>query len=340
MRHSKLMKKISKKLSVILLSSAIIFSQNAFAARLGKQRSLGMQRSTSSYKSNGTTSNNTNSNTGYSQPGYAGQSNTQQPQQQRGPGVGAVVAGAAAGAVGGYMLGKAMNSSDKAAMDKANSSQVAQEAAQRQTINDNHIPWGIITILGLLLVIGLMIFRRKTMPQVSSTPTNSMAGMENNSFEIPNIRRENTAYNQGNTAQQPQQPVVAAPEVITKVADGVETQYFLRQAKGMFLHIQSMNTPENVSEVAKYMTPELYAEIKTMISENDYVADFSQLDCNLLDTATENGNYIASVRFFGLVSDSPNSPQVKFSEIWHFVKPVGTDSAKWLVAGIQQESIN
>ena len=338
MRHSKLMKQISKKLSVILLSSAIIFSQNAFAARLGKQRSLGMQRSTSSYKSNGTT-NNTNNNAGYSQPGYAGQSNTQQ-QQQRGPGVGAVVAGAAAGAVGGYMLGKAMNSSDKAAIDKANSSQVAQGVDQRQTINENHIPWGIITILGLLLVIGLMIFRRKTMPQVSSNSTNNMAGMENNSFEIPNIRRENTAYTQGNTAQQPQQPVVATPEVIAKVADGVETQYFLRQAKGMFLHIQSMNTPENVSEIAKYMTPELYAEIKNIISENDYVADFSQLDCNLIDTATENGNYIASVRFFGLVSDSPNSPQVKFSEIWHFVKPVGADSAKWLVAGIQQETIN
>lgn len=50
------------------------------------------------------------------------------------------------------------------------------------------------------------------------------------------------------------------------MADGIEVQFFLRQAKGMFLHIQSMNTPENVSEIAKYMTPELYFEMKSLIN--------------------------------------------------------------------------
>ena len=75
---------------------------------------------------------------------------------------------------------------------------------------------------------------------------------------------------------------------------------------------------------------------KSLITENDYVADFSQLDCQYLQSTIENGQYVASAKFFGKVSESPSSPVVDFSEIWHFVKPTGIDGAKWLVAGIQQ----
>ena len=52
---------------------------------------------------------------------------------------------------------------------------------------------------------------------------------------------------------------------------------------------------------------------------------------------TENGQYIASVRFTGTVSEDLNSAPQAFTEIWHFVKPAGS-SQDWLVAGIQQES--
>ena len=314
------MKQINKKLSVILLSTALLVTQNAFAARLGKQRSMGMQRSTSNYQSN---------NSNY-RP-YNSQANPAQQQapQRRSPGMGSVVAGAAAGAVGGYMLGKAMNSNERVA---------ASQPEQRAYSNsESHIPWGIIAILGALLLIGLMIFRRKAMPQTGSGVNFNTPQQNNTNFDIPNIRKENTSYaNSGQAQAQPNQQ----NQNMQKMADGIEAQYFLRQAKGMFLHIQSMNTPENVSEIAKYMTSELYAEMQQLINENDYVADFSQLDCNLLESTTENNNYIASVKFFGLVSDSPTSPAVNFSEIWHFIKPIGIDNAKWLVAGIQQETTN
>ena len=46
------MKNTSKKLGVILLTSALIFSQNAFAARMGKSSNLGMQRSNTTSQSN------------------------------------------------------------------------------------------------------------------------------------------------------------------------------------------------------------------------------------------------------------------------------------------------
>ena len=317
------MKSVFTKLGVVILSSSIIFSQTAMAARMGSGKNSGMQRNVNSQQySNSSSGNN------YGNSNYSNQAGTP---QRNGPGVGTVVAGAAAGAVGGYMLGKAMNSNNG---EKMASSQVARQESQ-----SSNIPWGIIIILGMLLFIGLMIFRRKTMPQNNlPNPFTNPATANNNNFEIPSIRKEGAgSYSASNP--QPQQTTIQQPVNTTaRMADGVETQYFLRQAKGMFLHIQSMNTPENVSEVEKYMTPELYAELKQSITANDYIADFSQLDCQLLQSNVEDNNYIASVKFFGKVSESPSSPAVDFNEIWHFVKPTLVENAKWKVAGIQQAS--
>lgn len=307
------MKKTSKKISVILLSLALLTAQDAFAARAGKSRNLGMQRSTTT---------NTNSNSGYQPTSNTG-SQTQQP-ARGGSKVGAAVAGVAAGALGGYMLGKAMNSHE------SGSSTTSQS-------NESTIPWGIIAILGILLAIGLMIFRRKAAPSVNpANMSNSVNNGNTNNFEIPNIRKDNANYTTNNQQSTSSSPAPAINPLTERMADGIEVQFFLRQAKGMFLHIQSMNTPENVSEIAKYMTPELYFEMKSLISENDYVADFSQLDMQYLQSTTENNQYIASVKFFGKVSESPTSPTVDFSEIWHFVKSLNVENAKWLVAGIQQ----
>lgn len=304
------MKNTSKKLGVILLTSALLFSESAFAARMGKSSNLGMQRSNTTSQSSYQPSSNT--------------STAAQP-QKKGLGVGSVVAGAAAGAVGGYLLGKAMNSNESS----TNNSQSSGSS----------IPWGVIGILGMLLVIGLMIFRRKTAPATNSANFNGSAP-NNNGFQIPTINRDNANYNAQSQNNPGAAPMQATYQNMERMADGVEAQFFLRQAKGMFLHIQSMNTPDNVSEVAKYMTPDLYSEVKSMITGNDYVADFSQLDCQYLQSSIENGQYVASAKFFGKVSESPNSPVVDFSEIWHFVKPTGVDGAKWLVAGIQQVTTN
>lgn len=306
------MKKFTGKLGVILMSASLIFAQNAFAARMGKSRSTGMQRSVSTQQSTNTTANRVSQ-----QPAAV------QPQQQR-SGMSSLLTGLGLGALGGYLMGKSMNSNHESATQ------------QSAATNESGIPWGIIGILGLLLVIGLMIFRRKTATQGANN--NALGGLQqpgNNSFDIPNIRRDNMAASSSMNNAAGAAPVTVNP-LQEKMVDGIEVQYFLRQAKGMFLHIQSMNTPENVSEVAKYMTPELYTELQQLIASNDYVADFSQLDCQLLQSTAENGNFIASVKFFGKVSESPDTPVVDFAEIWNFIKPATVANAKWLVAGIQQ----
>ena len=368
------MKQISKKLSIIMLSIGLIGIQNiASAGTLGKSRSYGMQRSSAKYNNNQNNSYNNNRARTNNQPNNNYNNNQQPTNQRNGVGMGGVLTGAALGAAGGYMLGSAMSDNhNNAQAGMANQQQINpnesnQNLAQQQQNNqaqDNtgvanqgtmapsqsQFPWGVIAILAFIFAMGMMYKKKKSANTVNQTATNGYQPNQNtqNNFDIPNIKQNSGAYvpgqysnNQSNNgfaspqSDNNQQPTMAQ-NTIERLPDGLESIYFLRQVKGTFLHIQSMNNAENISEIAKYMTPELYEDIKGDILSNSYVADFNNLECNLVDTATENGVYVASVAFNAMVSDEPNMPERKFQEIWNFTKPINNSSAKWLVAGIQQ----
>ena len=186
-------------------------------------------------------------------------------------------------------------------------------------IINNNIPIGIILILLLLLGIGLMFFRKK----IIDDPI-----LKNNNQNKP--KNINQATMQNKTSNN-----VVKPDFSNeKMPDGIEQVYFLRQVKGMFLHIQSMNNKENMQEIAKYLTPELYNEIQADIENNQTIADFSKLNCQLLNAEKINDTIHASVEFFGLVSDEPNMPHQDFYEVWNFIKSDATEG-KWLIAGIK-----
>lgn len=315
------------KIFVLFLTFSIIFTQSVFAKRLGGGGNYGMQRS--SFHQN------------YSQrpqTTYAGgQGYNQQaaPGQRTGMGAGTAAAlGAAAGAAGGYMLGRSMSN---------NGNQISESGSQQQAgyansmTTGSNIPWGIIAILVVLLAFGMMFFRRNKMaasPNQNLMNQNSQ-GFGSNLYSAPNtitpplFNQTNKATNSG--------PIVLGTD--DKMPDGIEPVYFLRQVKGMFLHVQSMNNTENINEIEKYMTPELYNEIKGTISANSSIADFNNLDCQLLSCSMENNQLIASVKFSGSVSEEAGVPAVPFSETWNFVK-ANLATNKWLIAGIQQDTLN
>src|SRR5579863_8566322 len=278
-----------KKILVILLTGSLLFSNSAFAGRFGGGRSSGMQRSASpSYSSSyGRSSGQA---AAPSSMGSGGQ------QQRSGMGAGtAAMLGAAAGAAGGYMLGKSNSNNGNVANASGGVAAKASEEAR------SSIPWGTIAILVAILALGLMFFRKKINPGLSSgNPMNNFTANNSGNFNMPNINR--TANN-----VQPNKPTIKPiirfgsapqPEQIDKMPDGIETIYFLRQAKGMFLHIQSMNSPENISEIQKYMTTQLFDETKDDILKNQTLADFTNLDCQLLQceavaaSQTEDGQTI------------------------------------------------
>jgi len=58
------------------------------------------------------------------------------------------------------------------------------------------------------------------------------------------------------------------------------------------------------------------------------------LNAELLELNSEEGRHWASVRFSGMVRETPGSAPVDFEELWNLSKPIDGSSG-WLLAGIQ-----
>lgn len=300
------MSKSGRSLMVALLSASLFVAHVAEAARLGGGRSAGMQRSQITR----------------SAPQRQAQQvpPQQQPAQQlqrSGPGWGGVAAGVAAGAATGYLLNEAMKPDAAAASPAATQPAPAQQQG-------GGIPWGWIIALGAIAFLGArMLTRRRAQP---ASPALSPAGAPV-SFDAQSGERKVFRMGEG---------MSAAPVANTgRLPDGTEAAAFLRQARASFQHIQSLNSPEQMEEVRKYLSPELFDALKAEIGANREVAEFIDLQADLLDSSRENGQLVASVRFSGRVSESLNAPAVPFAEIWHFVRP-GENDPRWVLAGIEQ----
>ncbi|TCP12991.1 putative lipid-binding transport protein (Tim44 family) [Crenobacter luteus] len=298
----------TKSALLALTLVSLLAAPLAEAARVGKGRSSGMQRSapTQSYQQPSTPM------AAPARPAAA----PAQAAPQKGPGLGTALAAGAAGAAAGYMIGQAMDSS-------AGSSEAG-----------SGFPWGTLAIGGLLLVGAMMFFRRRQAQTHGRLATPGGAPMH---YQPPQAPAGNSQFGAippigaglgGGAA-----PLGATG--LARLPDGTETPHFLRQAKATFLHLQSLNTPESLEEVRKYMTPELFEALRADIAGNSDVADFPSLDCQLTDAVDEGGRFVASVRFSGTVSESVGAPAEPFAETWHYVKDKG--GQRWLLAGIQQD---
>ncbi|MDF0605785.1 Tim44-like domain-containing protein [Neisseriaceae bacterium TC5R-5] len=323
----------TKTILLAFTMASVLVAPFAEAARMGKGKSAGMQRATPSrsYQS--------------APPAQAPvqQAAPAAPAQPRsGPGIGTAVAAGAAGAAAGYMLGSAMNDKSQpnaAAATDGTAALDGNKTAASSGQQESGMPWGTLALLGLALAAGLMFFRRKTGSPATSTPRVAGAPQANSGFSEPTrfdaIPKIGSGLNnQGGFNQNGFN--ASASTAPARLPDSTETPHFLRQAKATFLHLQSLNTPESLEEVRKYMTPELFTALRNDIADNSDVADFPQLDCQLASATVEGGRYIASVRFSGMVSEAVNAPAEPFTEYWHYIKDE-TTNGKWLVAGIQQD---
>ena len=113
---------------------------------------------------------------------------------------------------------------------------------------------------------------------------------------------------------------------------------FLRQAKLNFVRLQAANDAGNMDDIRECTTPEMYAEIKLELQERGGALQKTEVvsvDAQLLDVTTEEKRHIASVRYTGLIRETPNAQPEAFDEVWHLTKPVD-GSHGWTIAGIQQ----
>ena len=135
---------------------------------------------------------------------------------------------------------------------------------------------------------------------------------------------------------QTRQPVVSAAPVASSVASGsFDTAGFEKLAKQVFLRLQAANDAGDQADLRRFTTPQMYASIQHDLLERGgrtQRTEVRQLDANVVDIATENGQQVVSVRFWGVVREDGDPVDEGFDEIWHLVQ----SGDGWLIAGIQQ----
>ena len=311
-------------LMAALLMATLVAAPVAEAKRAGGGKSHGMSRSSSTSQS-------------YQQPRQATptQQKTTTPQKS-GPGVGSMVAAGVAGAAVGAVAANAL-------ADDKNPTATEQQAAEQAQQEEKG---GIPSWLWVLLAAAIAFFVFRKLGAKKKLAANNPYAPNNSGQN--NFGRQNTAPAGDNTNifGQSVGGGTAAPQAVfggasmssgNQLPDGTEPAAFLRVARQRFNHIQSVNSASNVEEIRRYLTPELFNSMyqDIMANQDQDVAEFSNLNAMVADIATENGQYVVSVRFTGTVSEDLNSLPQPFTEIWHFVKPAGSQQ-DWVVAGIQQ----
>ena len=318
----------------VLTAALLVAPLAAEAKRAGGGKSHGMSRQAAPTQS-------------YQQPRQAAP--VQQPATagapaKSGSNVGGMVAAGVAGAAIGAVAANAMADD--------NNTQAASEAQAQQQEEKGGIPswiWILLAAAAAFFIFRKMGAKKKLATNNPYAPNN---GANNAPFGQQNAAPRSASGDNtnifggavgGNTAASNAPFGAAATGAAytnsgSQLPDGTEPATFLRVARQRFNHIQSMNTVSNISEIQRYLTPDLYQSMYNDIMENkdEDVAEFSNLNAMVVDSANENGQYIVSVRFTGTVSEDLNSLPQPFAEIWHFVKPAGSQQ-DWLVPGIQQE---
>lgn len=118
-----------------------------------------------------------------------------------------------------------------------------------------------------------------------------------------------------------------------------EPAAFLRVAKTSFIRLQAANDAKDLDDIRDFTTPELYAALAMQIAERGdepQRTEVVSVDASLAETAMEDGFEIASVRFTGLIRETPGAQPEAFDEIWHVRRKASDPKASWLIMGIQQ----
>ena len=190
---------------------------------------------------------------------------------------------------------------------------------------------GSVLMIALIAIAGLFIFRMLTRKSAPAQPMPAYAGPMERSI-TPEI-----GSNLGQTSSDPA-PLNWQSGHAASVPEGFDAAAFLRHAKTNFIRMQAAWDKADVNDIREFTTPEMFAELKMQLTERGASSnhtDVVSLDAELLGIETTSDEYIASIRFSGMVREAENVPAEAFSEIWVLAKPV-SGSGGWLLAGLQQ----
>ena len=116
---------------------------------------------------------------------------------------------------------------------------------------------------------------------------------------------------------------------------------FLRNAKMSFIRLQAANDRKDINDVREYTTPEIFAEISMQMQERgntQQATEVVSINAELLEVVNEGEYLIASVLFTGQLREN-NEMLENIDEVWHIQRNANDVNSTWLLAGVQQVSI-
>lgn len=153
----------------------------------------------------------------------------------------------------------------------------------------------------------------------------------------PEIGSRLDAQNQPAALQAEPASGTAAP---VGVPPGFDVPAFLRHAKTYFIRLQDAWDKADINDIREFTTPEMFGELRLQLHErgaSPNKTDVVSLDAELLGIETTANDYLASVKFSGMIRESENTSPEPFTEIWNLSKPLSGQGG-WVLAGIEQLS--
>ena len=169
---------------------------------------------------------------------------------------------------------------------------------------------GLLTfaLIGLAIFFVISLFRRKNGQNGQSGTVGgfaqpAFAGMAPSAPVAP----QPMAF-QGNGTTTSGAPVAEANWTIPADFD---VPGFLRNAKTYFIRLQAAWDKADINDLREFTTAEMYAELKLQIQERGAsanVTDVVTLNADLLGVETTGSDYLASIKFTGMIKEAANAP--------------------------------
>lgn len=204
-------------------------------------------------------------------------------------------------------------------------------------------------IIIALIAFAVMWVIRRLRGNKSQSQTPAYAGAGNDAPSNNSLRQSWDNQQPTQPSQQPGSsslsavPAAAAGAAAAEsfgVPAGFDTEGFLRSAKVYFNRLQAAWDKGDQADINEFTTPQMFAEIKMDLEErgkSNNRTDVVQLDAELLGIEQSTSEYMASVRFSGLIREAEGAAAEPFNEVWNLTKPAAGNGG-WVLAGIQQLS--
>lgn len=199
---------------------------------------------------------------------------------------------------------------------------------------------GVLVLLALLAVPLIALLRRVLVPPAPASPAWVGASYSKDGLggeaTVPQFLRE-SADDVG-ASPAPEAAGAIAPAPTWNIPDDFDVAGFLSNARIQFVRLQAAFDAADLAELREFTTPEMLVELRGQVrarKAGTHRTDVVTLEAELLGIETTAAEYIASLRFHGLIRENEGVAAENFDEVWNLTKPVDGPGG-WLLAGLQQ----